>query len=77
MASLMLVPAVCVELVVAVESLPTEAALGMALEAALVDGSRVVVAKFFVLVQLGWREQLMLVREDLFIPSAEVAGGMS
>jgi hypothetical protein len=48
MASLVLVSTVSVELVVAVESLPTESTLGVALEAALIDRTRFMIAMLLV-----------------------------
>jgi len=62
-----------VQLIIAVEALSTEATLWVAFEAALVDGTGIVVAKLLVLAQLGLGEQLMLVRKDLFITRAEIA----
>lgn len=41
----------------------------MALEAALVNGTGLVVAVLLVLAQLGCREQSMLMGEDFFVPS--------
>lgn len=70
---LVLVSAVGVELVVSVEALSAETTLGMSLEPALVNGARVVVAKLLVLPQICRREELVLVREDLFVACAEVA----
>jgi hypothetical protein len=48
-ATFVLVPAMGVELVIAIETLTTEAALRVSLETALIDGTRIVVAKFLVL----------------------------
>lgn len=73
MASLVLVSAMCIEFVVAVEALSTEAAFGMTFEPTLIHRSRVIVAKFLMLLQFWDREQLMLVGEDLFVPGTEVA----
>lgn len=73
MASLVLLSAVRVELVVAIESPPTEAALRMALEPALIDRAGVIVTELLVFPQLILREELMLVREDLLVPRAQVA----
>lgn len=73
MALFMLISAMGVQLIIAVESLPAETTLRMALETALVHGSRVVVAEFFVLAKFGYREQFMFVREDFLVPCAKVA----
>ncbi len=71
--TLVLVPAVCVQLVITVEPLATEATLGMTSEAALVDRARVVVAEFLMLSQAVLREQFVLMSEDLLVPCAEIA----
>jgi hypothetical protein len=63
----------CVKFIIAVEPLSTEAAFRMAFEAALIDGSGVVVAKFLVLRQFGRSKQLMLMCEDLLIPCTKIA----
>lgn len=73
MALFMLISAMGVQLIIAVESLPAETTLRMALETALVHGSRVVVAEFFVLAKFGYREQFMFVCEDFLVPCAQVA----
>lgn len=73
MASLVLVSAMCVKFVIAVEALSTEAAFGMTFEPTLIHRSRVIVAKFLMLLQLRDREQLMLVGEDLLVPGTEIA----
>lgn len=72
MALFMLISAMGVELIIAVESLSAEATLRMALETALVHGSRVVVAEFFMLAKFGYREQFMFMREDFLVPCAQV-----
>lgn len=77
MAALVLVPAVCVELVVAVEAQAAEAAFGVAFEAALVDGAGVIVAEFLVFSEFGGGEELVLVGEDFLVAGAKVAGGES
>jgi len=48
-AAFVLVPTMSVQLVIPVKTLSTKAALGMSLEAALVDRAGVIVAKFLVL----------------------------
>jgi alkylated DNA nucleotide flippase Atl1 len=48
-ATLVLVPAMGVELVITIKTLTTEAALRVSLETALVDGTRIIVAEFLVL----------------------------
>jgi hypothetical protein len=72
-----LVSAVCVQLVVSIEALPTKTALRMAFEAALVDGTGVVVAELLVLAEFGRREELMLVGEDFLVARAKVASKQS
>lgn len=52
MASLVLVPAVCIQLIVAVESLLAKAALWMAPETCLIFGPRVVITESFVFPEL-------------------------
>ena len=73
MAAFVLVATVRVQLIVAVEALSTEAAFWMTLEAALIDGTRVVVAELLVPAKLVGGEELVLVSEDLFVAGAEVA----
>jgi len=73
-AALVLVSAVCVEFIVSVEAHLAEAALGMSFEAALVDGTGVVVAEFLVPSEIGRSEEGVLVGEDLLVPCTEVAG---
>ena len=67
MATLVLVPAMCVQLVVSIEALPTEAALRVTLEATLIDSARVVVAELLVLSELSKREELVFVGEDFLV----------
>ena len=76
-ASLMLVAAMCIELVIAVKTLTTETTLRMAFETRLIHGARVVISVLFVLAEFGLSEKLMLVGEDLFVPRAEIAGDVS
>lgn len=71
-APLMLVPAVRVQLVVAVEPRLAEPALRMPLEPALVFCAGRVVALALVLAQLVLREQLVLVRKHFFIPRTQI-----
>jgi len=73
----MFVAAMRIELVIAVETLTTETALWMALEARLIHGARVVISVLFVLAEFGLSKKLMLVGEDLFVPRAEVASDVS
>lgn len=72
-AALVLHPAMLVELVVIVKSLPAETTEGMALETGLIRGTGFVVTTLHVLVQFLVGEQFVLVREDLFVSSAKVA----
>ena len=69
-APLVLVSAMCVQLVIAVESLPTKPALRMAPEAALVDGPRIVVSKLLMLFEFTKSEEFVLMCEDLLISCA-------
>ena len=55
-AALVLVSAMSVKLIVAIEALSTEATFRMSLEATLIYCSRVIVAKLLVLSQIGLRE---------------------
>ena len=55
-AALVLVSAMSVKLIVAVEALSAEATFRMSLEATLIYCSRVIVAKLLVLSQIGLRE---------------------
>lgn len=73
MTSLMLLTAVIIELVVTVESLPTEATLWMTFEARLIDRSWIIVTVPFVLSQFAKREQFVLMSEDFFVPRAQIA----
>ena len=73
MATLVLVPAMCVQLVVSIEALPTEAALRVTLETTLIDSARVVVAELLVLSQLSKREELVFVGEDFLVSRTQIA----
>lgn len=73
MATLVLVPAMCVKLVVSVEALPTEAALRVTLETTLIDSARVVVAELLVLSELSKREELVFVGEDFLVSRTQIA----
>lgn len=72
MASLVLVAAMCVELIVTVEPLPAETTFWMSFETALIYRTWVVVTKLFMLAQFSWREEFMLVSEDFLIPRAQI-----
>jgi hypothetical protein len=72
MTLLVTVSAMRIELVVAVESLSAEAALGMPLETSLVYRARMVVTKSFVLLKVCRREQLMFVCECLLVPRTQI-----
>lgn len=71
--SLVLVAAVLVQLVAVVEARAAEAAQRMAPEARLVGGAGLVVAVPHMLRQLLVGKHVVLVREDLLMPSTEVA----
>lgn len=70
----MLVTAMRVELVIAIKTHTTKSAFGMAFEPALINCSRIVVAEFLMFSQLGGCEKIVLMSEDLLVPSAKVAG---
>lgn len=69
----MLVPAMRIKLVVAIEPLSTEPAFWMPFETALVYGARMVVSELFMFLQILLREQLVLMCKNLFIPCAQIA----
>ena len=71
-ASFVLVSAVCVELIVAIEPLLAEAALRMSLESTLIYSARIVIAKSFMFAQLLVSKELVLVCEDLLVPCAQI-----
>ena len=73
MASLVLVPTMRIELIVAVEPLSTETTLGMPLEAALIDGPWIIISELLVLTELTNRKELVLVGEDLLVSCTEIA----
>ena len=72
MALFMLVSAVGVQFVGAVEPLSTETTLGVSFEATLVNSTRVIITEFLVFSKLLYCKQLMFVREDLLVPCAEI-----
>ena len=72
MALFVLISAMSIQLIIAIESLPAEATLRMALETTLVHGSRVVVAKLFMLPKFGSSEQFMFMREDFLVSCAQI-----
>lgn len=72
MTSLVLVPTMRIELIVAVEAQSTEAALWMPLEPALIDSPWIIVSEFLVFPELTDREEFVLMGEDLLIPGTEV-----
>ena len=72
MTLLMLVSAVGVQLVSAVEPLSTETTLRMSFEATLVNSTRIIITEFFMLSKLLYGKQIMLVCKDLFVPRAEI-----
>lgn len=73
-ASLVALATVSVQLVVAVESSPTETTLGMPFEPTLVDRTRVVVSKLLMPLKLGSCEQLVFMGEDFLVSRAKIAG---
>jgi hypothetical protein len=72
-ATLMLHATVFVQFVIVVEALAAETAQGVALEARLVGSAGLIVTTPHVLLQLLVGKELVFVRKDLFISSAEVA----
>lgn len=60
------------KLIISIEAPPTEATFWVALETALVDSARVVVAKLLMLLQLLLGKKFVLVRKDLLVPRAQV-----
>jgi hypothetical protein len=74
--SLMLVSAMGIQLIVAIEALSTKATFWVSLETTLVDSSGVVVTKFLVFTQFSWCEELMLMCEHFFVSCTEVASHM-
>lgn len=68
----MLVPAMCKKLVVAIEPLSTEAALGMASESALIDRTRIIITKLLMFLKFGKGKEIVLVSEDFFVSGAKV-----
>lgn len=77
MASFMPVATMCVKFVVSVEALSAKSALGVSLEAALLEATRLVIAVLLVSPKLRVREEFMFMREDLLVSSTEVAGAVS
>jgi hypothetical protein len=71
--SFMLLSTMGVQFVVAVEMSPAKSAFWMSTKTTLIGSARFIVALFFMSLQLLFREQLMLMRKDFFIPRAEVA----
>lgn len=71
--SFMAIATMSIEFVVSVEPLATESTLGMTSKATLVHGARHIVTMLFMLAQLGRREKLMFVSEDLLVASAKIA----
>lgn len=71
-AALVPVAAVSVELIIPIEPLPTEPALRMASESALVNGTGDIISIPFVPAQLGCGKEFVLVCEYLFVSRAQV-----
>ena len=68
-APFVLITAVGVQLVVAVEALTAETTLGVSPETTLIDRSRLVIAGLFVFTQLCRSKELMLVCKYFLVPS--------
>ena len=66
-----------VELIESIEELLAETALGMTLEAGLVRDTGIIIPNLLMNLQLAMSEQFMLMREDLFVLSAEITTGLS
>lgn len=75
-ASFVLLSTVRVQLVVPVESTPTETTLWMTFEPCLIYGSWIVVSKSLVFLQLSLGEQLVLVCEDFLVACTEITHGL-
>lgn len=71
--SLVLVSTMCEQLVISIESYSTEATFWMPFEAALIYSSWIIVTELLVFPQVFFREQLMLVCENLLVSRAKVA----
>ena len=67
--SLMLIPAMGVKLIVSIEALSAEATFGVTLEPALVYRPRIIIAELFMPPKFWYREQIVLMCEDLLVPS--------
>jgi len=74
MTPFMLVSAMCVKLVITVESFIAETTFRMTFETALIDRSRVVITSSFMFAELGSCEELVLMCEYLFVPCAKITG---
>lgn len=70
MTFLMLIPAMRIQLVVAIEPLYAKATFWMPFEPALVYSPRMIVSEFFMFPQILLCEELMLVCKDLLVPCA-------
>jgi hypothetical protein len=72
-APLVLLAAVSVQFIIAVEVFSAESTLGMSPKSALIDSARLVVSTFLMLSQLLSGKQVMLVGENLLVLRTEVA----
>jgi hypothetical protein len=71
--ALVLVSAVCIQLIVPVEALAAKATFGVAFEPALIDGTGVVVTKLLMSLQLGVCKKLVFVCENFLVPCTQIA----
>jgi hypothetical protein len=75
MASFVLISAMGIKLIIAIESLATEATFRVSLEATLVDCTRLVISLLLMFPQFCRCKKSVFVCKDLFIPGAQVTVG--
>lgn len=68
----MIVPAVRIQLIIAVKSLFTESTLRMTLETALIHSSRIIVTISLMIAELCHCEELMLMCENFLVSCAQI-----
>lgn len=71
-ASLVPVPAMDIQFIIAIKPLAAKTTLGMAPETSLLDSARVVISVFFMPTELRNSKQVMLVGEDLLVARAKI-----
>lgn len=72
MTAFVLLTTMGVQLVITIEPLPTETALGMSFETALVDGPRPIIAVLFVFSQFCVCKEGVFMGKDLFVPRTKI-----